>query len=113
MSERTDQVMTQLGENYEEKIVCIDYTNHQGVRRERRIIPVFLHYGSTDWHKERQWFMTGYCMEKHELRDFAVKDIHTFGPCKKQELKELSPEEYEAKKAAGKKITFAEDPKPQ
>jgi recombinational DNA repair protein RecT len=28
-------------------------------------------------------------------------------------VRELTPEEYEAKKAAGKKISFAEDPKPQ
>jgi predicted DNA-binding transcriptional regulator YafY len=58
-------------------IVTIDYTNHEGERRERKIKPVRIWFGETEFHKGRQWFLHAYDHEKREYRDFAMKDIWT------------------------------------
>jgi predicted DNA-binding transcriptional regulator YafY len=59
-----------------EQIVIIDYTNHRGERRERRIIPKSLRYGSTEWHPDSQWLLEAVDVEKRMSRSFSMKDIH-------------------------------------
>jgi predicted DNA-binding transcriptional regulator YafY len=58
------------------RIVVIDYTNYRLERRERRILPVTLFYGSSPWHPGEQWFLRALDVEKKETRDFAMADIH-------------------------------------
>jgi predicted DNA-binding transcriptional regulator YafY len=57
--------------------IVIDYTNWKGERRERRVRPIELWYGSTEHHPEAQWFMQALDIEKDDYRDFALKDIHS------------------------------------
>lgn len=72
-----------------EKVVLIDYTNWRGVRRVRRVMPVSIRFGATDWHPTEQWLMTAYDATEGavrdevfkrtpELREFAMKDIHSW-----------------------------------
>jgi predicted DNA-binding transcriptional regulator YafY len=56
-------------------IVLIDYTNHRGEHRERRILPGRIYFGSTKWHKEPQWLLKAWDLEKNAARDFAMADI--------------------------------------
>lgn len=64
-----------------EQDVIIDYTNHRGERRERRVRPYKVWFGESPYHKDgRQWFWTALDYEKDEERDFAVKDIHAWRP---------------------------------
>ncbi len=52
------------------------YKNHRGEVEERHVRQVGpLWRGTTEWHKEEQWFMTAWDYEKQAFRDFAVKDI--------------------------------------
>ena len=61
--------------------VKIDYTNWKGVRRVRRIIPMSLSYGSTQYHPDEQWLMEAMDLEdNHSIKTFAVKDIHSWEP---------------------------------
>lgn len=53
----------------------IVYTNWQGVTSTRRILPVEIWYGSTEWHKEEQWLLKALDLDKQAERDFAMKDI--------------------------------------
>ena len=43
--------------------VVIDYTNWRGRRRDRRIRPVRVWFGSSDWHKEDQWLLEAVDLE--------------------------------------------------
>ncbi len=57
--------------------VDIGYTNWRGEYAVRRIIPVRVWFGSTDWHPAPQWMLTAIDVEKGAERDFAVADIGT------------------------------------
>jgi len=58
------------------KPVLLDYTNHRGERRERRVLPGRIWYGTTKWHPEAQWLMQATDLERGEQRDFAMAQIH-------------------------------------
>ena len=51
------------------------YTNWRGEYARRRVRPVRLYHGSTEWHPEPQWLMEAYDADKGGLRAFAVKDM--------------------------------------
>jgi hypothetical protein len=58
--------------------IIIDYTNWKGERRERRVLPRTLWFGTTEHHPgEPQWFILALDVEKGKTRDFALKDIHS------------------------------------
>lgn len=58
------------------KAVRIDYTNWQGVRSTRRILPLSVVFGATEWHPEPQWLLHALDLDKQAERDFAMRDIH-------------------------------------
>lgn len=60
------------------KIVIINYTNWKGVTAFRRIIPKKIFFGSTEWHKEEQWLLEAYDVDKNADRSFAIKDIKSW-----------------------------------
>jgi ADP-ribose pyrophosphatase YjhB (NUDIX family) len=60
--------------------VEIDYTNHRGERSIRRIIPIGIRFGSTEYHTELQWLMCANDLTKDDVRTFAMKDIHGWRP---------------------------------
>jgi predicted DNA-binding transcriptional regulator YafY len=60
--------------------ITIDYTNHRGERRDRRIKPVDIYFGSTAYHPEPGWLLRAMDVEKGALRDFSLADIHKWGP---------------------------------
>lgn len=64
-----------MGEN---KIVVINYTNWKGVTALRRIIPKKIFFGSTEWHKEEQWLLEAFDVDKNADRSFAIKDIKSW-----------------------------------
>ena len=57
------------------KTVKIIYTNYKGETSERKIIPIELWFGSTEYHKEEQWLLKAFDVDKQAERNFAVKDI--------------------------------------
>jgi predicted DNA-binding transcriptional regulator YafY len=61
--------------------VIIDYTNWIGVRSERKIMPLGLHFGSNEWHPVKQWLLYAVDLEKSEKgaeRFFALTNIHSW-----------------------------------
>lgn len=65
--------------------VAIDYTNHRGERSIRRIKPVVMYWGTTEWHKEPQWLLNALDLGKNLTRTFAMKDIHSWKPYRSKE----------------------------
>ena len=58
-----------------QKQVRILYTNWQGFTSYRNIIPKSIEFKSTDWHKEEQWILNAFDVDKQADRGFAIKDI--------------------------------------
>lgn len=58
--------------------VTIVYTNYKGVTAIRRIIPISIFFGHTDWHKEDQWILNAFDLDKEAERGFAMKDIKSW-----------------------------------
>ena len=57
------------------RIVKILYTNWKGETAYRNIIPVSIEFKSTKWHKEMQWILNAFDVDKQAERGFAIKDI--------------------------------------
>lgn len=55
--------------------VRLIYTNWRGETSERIIKPMYVWFGSTEWHPEPQWLLTAFDLEKNADRDFALKDF--------------------------------------
>jgi predicted DNA-binding transcriptional regulator YafY len=60
----------------EKSDVWIDYTNHRGERAWRRIAPIELRFGQTEYHPEWQWLLDAIDVSKGQARTFAMDDIH-------------------------------------
>jgi len=60
--------------------VEIDYTNHRGERRWRRVLPMKLTYGLSEWHPGNQWILLAHCHEKNQAREFAMSEVHGWRP---------------------------------
>lgn len=52
-----------------------DYTNWRGERGRRRVYPLYLWWGSTEWHPESGWLLHATDLDKGAERDFALMDI--------------------------------------
>jgi predicted DNA-binding transcriptional regulator YafY len=61
-----------------DRSVTIDYTNWQGERATRRILPSHIYWGSNQWHPQPQWLMSAYDLDKHCERTFALSSIHSW-----------------------------------
>jgi uncharacterized protein (DUF1684 family) len=63
------------------ELVEIDYTNWRGERRKRQIIPTGrMEFANTEWHPDTQWLIEATDVEDGKLKDFAMKDIHSWQP---------------------------------
>lgn len=62
----------------EEEVVEIVYTNHRGETRARRILPMDLYFGTSEWHDEPQWLLSAVDVERGVCRTFAMKAMRRF-----------------------------------
>ena len=63
--------------------VTFDYTNHKGETSKRRAQIISIFYGSNQWHKNAQWLLEGYDMDKQDFRFFAMSDMKNVQDLKK------------------------------
>ncbi len=68
------------GDMYNDKnnLVTINYTNYKGERSTRTILPIEMYHGYNEWHTEPQWLLEAIDFEKEDIRNFAIKDIHSW-----------------------------------
>ncbi len=57
------------------KVIKILYTNWKGETAYRNIVPKNIEFKSTEWHKEEQWILNAFDVDKQADRGFALKDI--------------------------------------
>lgn len=55
-----------------------DYINWEGKRAVRRVKPLEIWYGKTEWHPKDGWFLRALDLEKNEERNFSLQDIIKF-----------------------------------
>lgn len=55
--------------------VTLTYTNWRGETAARTLIPLYVWFGSTEWHPEPQWLLRATDIDKGAERDFALKDF--------------------------------------
>lgn len=48
------------------------YRNHRGEEGYRRVRPISLRYGTSDYYKEPQWLLLALDLEKDAEREFAL-----------------------------------------
>ncbi len=60
--------------------VLIDYTNYRGERRQRLIRPLSTTFENSAYHPDTQWILTAVDVERGVVREFAMKDIHSWTP---------------------------------
>jgi hypothetical protein len=51
--------------------IHVYYTNHEGKRRIRNLVPLGLRYGSTKWHPQEQLLIKCLDLENQEVREFS------------------------------------------
>lgn len=52
------------------------YRNYRGEESVRTVLPARLWFGTSDYHPEPQWFLSGLDLDKNEYRDFALRDCN-------------------------------------
>jgi predicted DNA-binding transcriptional regulator YafY len=60
------------------QIVEIEYTNYRGDTSVRRILPLRLWFGSTEWHPSPQWHLDASDLDKDATRSFVLSQIHSW-----------------------------------
>lgn len=55
--------------------VTFTYTNYRGWTGVRRVRPLRIRFGPSEWHPEPQWLLDAYDLDKGADRSFALKDV--------------------------------------
>lgn len=55
--------------------VTFDYTNHRGEHNQRRVAPLRIYFGTSQWHHKQQWLFSAYDLDKKAPRTFAMDDM--------------------------------------
>ena len=63
------------GRRLEDLAIKVTYKNWRGKEGIRRILPIRIFYGSTEWHPEEQWLIEVYDLDKKAKRDYALRDL--------------------------------------
>ena len=58
--------------------IYVTYKNWRGETSVRRILPQRIIFESNQWHREEQWLLEAFDLDKKEIRSFAMKDIKTW-----------------------------------
>lgn len=64
--------------------ILVVYKNYRGETAVRKISPLRLMYGATEWHPEPGWLMEAMDEDKGQLRSFAMTDMIPAIPEKKE-----------------------------
>lgn len=63
------------GKSAEDVAVSVLYKNYRGEEDVRKIIPLQIYFGSTEFHPSDQWLLKVWDCDKSDYRVYAFKDI--------------------------------------
>jgi len=55
--------------------VSFIYTNYKGETSFRRVLPISIRFGTSEWHPKPQWIMKSLDLVKKADREFAMNGI--------------------------------------
>ena len=58
-----------------DKAVTVEYKNWQGETGKRKIVPMKITWGATEWHPKEQWLLKVWDLDRNDFRMFALTDI--------------------------------------
>jgi 5-methylcytosine-specific restriction protein A len=67
-----------INSNYMPVGVLMEYINYKGEVEVREVMPQYVKYGTTDWHRRPQWLLQCTDIDKNEDRTFALSSIMHF-----------------------------------
>ena len=73
--EMPEEISKVAGPNPKSKAIRVRYRNWKGETAVRSIIPLGVFYGSSEFHKEEQWLLKVWDLEKSDYRTYALKGI--------------------------------------
>lgn len=56
-------------------VVTFTYKNHRGETSVRLVRPIMIAFGANAFHREPQWLLRAWDLNKEAERTFAMKDI--------------------------------------
>lgn len=80
MSDVREEAIQATARAASDRTLTFTYRNWRGEVAERKVVPIHVWFGTTDWHPEPQWFLNANDLDKGETRDFAMKDIGAASP---------------------------------
>lgn len=60
-------------------IVQFHYINHRGELALRTVRPIRIWFGSTAWHRDPQWLLECFDIDKQATRDYAMSGMRGDG----------------------------------
>lgn len=100
-----------------EEEIWLDYTNHRGERRWRKVVPLVWHspsYFRTEHHPQHLWTLTMWDVEKQAERTFALENIHGFSRTKPERIDDATEKQPgEATGDEGSEGSLRSEPVPE
>ncbi len=59
--------------------LSVRYRNHRGELATRKIMPIMVHWGVSEWHPEPQWLLDCFDYGKNAHRTYALADCDFLG----------------------------------
>jgi hypothetical protein len=59
-------------------VITIRYRNYRGEDSLRRVLPLKIWFGTSEWHPKRQWLMDAYDYNRNAYRTFALQNVIQF-----------------------------------
>lgn len=71
-----------------DEALVFKYKNWEGEVAVRRVRPIKIWFGTTEWHQGNHWFLKAHDLEKDAERDFDLADIIEIYPAKQPSKQE-------------------------
>ncbi len=54
------------------------YRNHRGEVAHRKVLPLRVYRGGTNYHQGDQWLLEAHCLDRNETRTFALVEVQSW-----------------------------------
>ena len=55
--------------------LTFDYVNYRGEKGVRKVRPLTIRWGTSDWYKTPQWLLMCWDLDKNDMREFAIANM--------------------------------------
>lgn len=55
--------------------LAFNYVNYRGQTGRRKVRPLSIRWGTSDWYKTPQWLLSCWDLDKDDMREFAIANM--------------------------------------